>query len=67
VSWAIHLEADIVQLSDAPGGRDRVGLQMHLEAEIEYLRDTLEGHDRASLEMHCEALIQSTQRCTWRS
>jgi len=42
----MHLEADIVQLRDALGGRNRASLEMHLEGEIEL-----------NSEMHLEAEI----------
>jgi len=31
----MYFEAEIVELRDALGGRDRASLEMHLEAEIE--------------------------------
>jgi len=31
----MHLEAEIVKLKDALGGRDRASLEMHLEAMID--------------------------------
>jgi hypothetical protein len=45
--FEIHLEAEIEELPDAPGGHDRVEL-----------REALGGRDGAGLEMHLEAKIE---------
>jgi len=45
----MHLEAEIVYVRDALGGRDEVSLEMHSEAEIEKLRNALGGEDEVEL------------------
>jgi len=46
---------DRVELTNAPRGRDRQGLEMHLEVEIEL-----------NSQMHLEAGIKRVWRCIWR-
>jgi len=61
----MHLEAKMVQLTDALGGCDQASLVIHLEGAIVELRDALERGEWTSLEMHLEAMIDQHWR-TWR-